>query len=68
MCVYSGKLLRTNGDFQPTTLEAILQTLDTFKLDESNIPGAAAFMRRCFVLDPKLRPSAQELLTDSWLL
>ena len=61
-----GKLLRTNSDFQPTTLEAILQTLEV--VDESDIPGAAAFMRRCFVLDPKLRPSAQELLTDSWLL
>jgi serine/threonine-protein kinase SRPK3 len=66
MCLLLGKLLRTNSDFQFTTLEAILRTLDA--VDENDISGVAAFMRRCFVLDPKLRPSAQELLTDSWLL
>lgn len=66
ICVYLGKLLQTNSNFQPTTLEAILRTLDT--VDENDIPGAAAFMRRCFALDPKVRPSAQELLTDSWLV
>ncbi|KAM6497257.1 Protein kinase-like domain containing protein [Amanita muscaria] len=58
-------LLRTNSDFQHTSLEAILRSLEA--VDEIDIPGAAAFMRRCLTLDPKLRPSAQELLKDSWL-
>ena len=55
-----------NDDFAPTALEEILRSLEA--MDEKEIPGAAAFMRRCLTLDPKLRPSAQELLKDSWLL
>ncbi|KIL69157.1 hypothetical protein M378DRAFT_184402 [Amanita muscaria Koide BX008] len=62
-----GALLRTNSDFQHTSLEAILRSLQVEAVDEIDIPGAAAFMRRCLTLDPKLRPSAQELLKDSWL-
>ncbi|KXN85126.1 Serine/threonine-protein kinase SRPK [Leucoagaricus sp. SymC.cos] len=37
-------------------------------LDEDEIPGAADFIRKCLTLDPKLRPTAQELLKDDWLL
>ncbi|KAF5358128.1 hypothetical protein D9756_001162 [Leucocoprinus leucothites] len=62
----NGTLLQLNGDFQPTSLEAILGSLGA--MDENDIPGAAAFMRRCLTLDPRLRPSAQELLKDSWLV
>lgn len=61
-----GTLLHTNSDFAPTTLEDILRGLEA--VDENEIPGTAAFLRRCLTLDPKLRPSAQELLKDSWLL
>ena len=58
-------LLHTNSDFAPTTLEDILRRLEA--VDESEIPGTAAFLRRCLTLDPKLRPSALELLKDRWL-
>ncbi|KAF8346495.1 kinase-like domain-containing protein [Amanita rubescens] len=60
-----GMLLHTNK-FMPTTLEVILRRLKA--VDEDEIPGTAAFLHRCLSLDPKLRPSAQELLKDSWLL
>jgi serine/threonine-protein kinase SRPK3 len=60
-----GTLLHTNSDFAPTTLEDILRGLEA--VDESEILGTAAFLRRCLTLDPKLRPSAQELLKDGWL-
>jgi serine/threonine-protein kinase SRPK3 len=61
-----GALLYTNSHFTPTTLQAILRRLEA--VDEDEILGTAAFLRRCLSLDPKLRPSAQELLKDSWLL
>ncbi|KAF8344585.1 kinase-like domain-containing protein, partial [Amanita rubescens] len=60
-----GTLLHTSSNFTPTTLEDILRSLEA--VDEGEIPGTAAFLRRCLSLDPKLRPSAQELLKDSWL-
>jgi len=60
----NGTLLQTTGD--STTLEDILRSLGV--LDESDILGVAAFLRRCLTLDPKQRPSAQELLKDSWLI
>jgi len=62
----NGELLRTNGDPEPTTIEDILRALEA--ADEKDIPGVSAFLRRCLTLDPKLRPTAQELLKDSWLL
>ncbi|KXN81041.1 Serine/threonine-protein kinase SRPK [Leucoagaricus sp. SymC.cos] len=63
---YFGTLLHTNSDFQPTSLEDFFQHLKV--LDEDEIPGAADFIRKCLTLDPKLRPTAQELLKDDWLL
>ncbi|KDR79389.1 hypothetical protein GALMADRAFT_62926 [Galerina marginata CBS 339.88] len=57
---------KEGDDFEHISIEAILQTLQV--VDEGDIPGAAAFMRRCLTLDPKLRPSAQELLKDNWLV
>ena len=63
--LHLGTLLHTNK-FMPITLEVILRSLEA--VDEDEIPGTAAFLRRCLSLDPKLRPSAQELLKDSWLL
>ena len=64
--LHLGTLLQTNRDFAPSTLEDILRDLKV--VDESEILGTAAFLRRCLMLDPKLRPSAQELLRDGWLL
>ncbi|KIJ92047.1 hypothetical protein K443DRAFT_459647 [Laccaria amethystina LaAM-08-1] len=61
-----GGLLHTNNDFAPCPLEDISRGLEA--VDEKELPGTAGFLRRCLTLDPKLRPSAQELLKDSWLL
>jgi serine/threonine-protein kinase SRPK3 len=63
--LHLGTLLHTNSNFTPSTLEDILRGLEA--VDEGEIPSTAAFLRRCLSLDPKLRPSAQELLKDSWL-
>ena len=59
-----GSLLRVT-DFMPTNLEEILYGLGTVQADD--VPGAAAFMRRCLALDPASRPSALQLLNDKWL-
>lgn len=64
--LHSGTLLHTNSDFAPSSLEDILRGLNV--VDESEIPGIATFLRRCLTLGPKVRPSAQELLKDGWLL
>ncbi|KAF9785473.1 kinase-like domain-containing protein [Thelephora terrestris] len=60
----NGMLLQTIDNSTP--LEDFLRSLAV--VDESDIPGVAAFLRRCLTLDPKLRPSTQELLKDSWLM
>jgi serine/threonine-protein kinase SRPK3 len=49
----------------PSSLEDILYGLGTVQPDD--VPGVAAFMRRCLALDPTLRSSALELLNDEWL-
>jgi serine/threonine-protein kinase SRPK3 len=64
-CLRVDGLLHTNNDFAPSPLEDILRGLEA--VDEKELPGTAGFLRRCLTLDPKLRPSAQELLKDSWL-
>ena len=38
-------LLHTNSDLGPMTLEDILRRLEP--VDESEVPGTAAFLRRC---------------------
>ncbi|EKM77126.1 hypothetical protein AGABI1DRAFT_122191 [Agaricus bisporus var. burnettii JB137-S8] len=50
---------------QPSPIEDLFRALGALK--EEEIPGAANFIRRCLTLDPRLRPSAQELLNDHWL-
>ena len=59
-----GSLLRVT-DFMPTNFEDILYGLGTVQADD--VPGVAAFMRRCLVLDPASRPSELQLLNDKWL-
>jgi serine/threonine-protein kinase SRPK3 len=59
-----GSLLQVT-DFKPTNLEEILYGLGT--VQEDDVPGVAAFMRRCLALDPTSRPSALQLLNDKWL-
>jgi serine/threonine-protein kinase SRPK3 len=59
-----GSLLRVT-DFTPTNLEEILYGLGTVQADD--VPGVAAFIRRCLALDPASRPSALQLLNDKWL-
>ncbi|KAF7761326.1 hypothetical protein Agabi119p4_10735 [Agaricus bisporus var. burnettii] len=60
-----GALLHTNEHFQPSPIEDLFRVLGALK--EEEIPGAANFIRRCLTLDPRLRPTAQELLNDQWL-
>ena len=64
--LHLGTLLHTNSDFAPSALEDVFRALKV--VDEGEILGTAAFLRRCLTLDPKQRPSAQELLKDGWLL
>ena len=61
---FKGSLLRVT-DFMPTNLEDILYGIGTVQADD--VPGLAAFMRRCLALDPASRPSALQLLDDKWL-
>ena len=49
----------------PTNLEDILYGIGTVQADD--VPGLAAFMRRCLALDPASRPSALQLLDNKWL-
>ncbi|KAF9783967.1 kinase-like domain-containing protein [Thelephora terrestris] len=62
----NGTLLRKNDESEPASLEGILLSLKA--VDENDVPGTVAFIKKCLTLDPKLRPSAQELLEDDWLL
>ncbi|KAJ3572328.1 hypothetical protein NP233_g3166 [Leucocoprinus birnbaumii] len=61
-----GSLLHTNNDYKPTPISDFLKQLSL--LDEDEVMGATNFILRCLTLDPKLRPTAQELLEDDWLL
>jgi serine/threonine-protein kinase SRPK3 len=64
ICLMKGSLLQVT-DFMPTNLEEILYGFGTVQADD--VPGVAAFMRRCLALDPASRPSALQLLNDKWL-
>ena len=46
-------------------VEEYLRRYSSLSSDE--IAEASAFMRRCLVVDPSRRPTAAELLQDSWL-
>ncbi|KIJ92132.1 hypothetical protein K443DRAFT_60414, partial [Laccaria amethystina LaAM-08-1] len=60
-----GGLLHTNSDFAPSPIGDNLRGLEA--VDEKELPGTAASPRRYLTLDPKLRPSAQDLRKNSWL-
>ncbi|XP_006463037.1 hypothetical protein AGABI2DRAFT_119847 [Agaricus bisporus var. bisporus H97] len=60
-----GSLLHTDGNLQPTPFENFFRILQV--LNEDEIPGVTGFIRKCLTLDPRLRPTAQELLNDEWL-
>ena len=46
----------------------IEKCLDNYKrLKREEVGPAAAFIRRCLVIDPVARPTAKELLEDEWL-
>jgi serine/threonine protein kinase len=47
------------------TIESCIRAYDILK--EKDIKETAAFARRCLVLDPSKRPSADELLKDPYL-
>ncbi|KAI6027143.1 kinase-like domain-containing protein [Pisolithus marmoratus] len=59
----NGNLLRLKN-FTSASIEDILNQL---QVDKEDVPGAAAFICRCLTLDSALRPTARELLHDSWL-
>lgn len=68
-----GTLLHTkNADTIATTTLEFEDVMRELRLgvgdeDEDEILDAAKFLRRCLMLDPRMRPSAQELLEDGWL-
>jgi serine/threonine-protein kinase SRPK3 len=45
----------------------IEQCIRLYGMYEEDIPEAAAFIRRCLTIDPRIRPSALDLLDDDWL-
>lgn len=51
-------------NFSSASIDNILIEL---QVNREDVPGAAAFIRRCLTLDSALRPTAQELLHDTWL-
>ncbi|KAJ3563528.1 hypothetical protein NP233_g8883 [Leucocoprinus birnbaumii] len=51
-------------EYEPAPIEDILRALEV--MDEDEVPKTATFLRKCLALDPKLRPSAQDLLKDDW--
>jgi len=59
-----GRLLRA-PQTQPFSLEEHLRQYNI--LDEDALLTTSAFMRRCLTIDPNMRPSALELLSDDWL-
>ena len=54
----SGEIFDKKGGWISLTIHPLTN------VDEKNIPGTAGFLRRCLTLDPKQRPSEQDLLKD----
>ena len=59
---YTGKLLSA-PKLKSQPLEDLLRQ---HKVQEKDVPGAAAFIHRCLSLDPR-RPKAGMLVGDAWL-
>jgi len=59
-----GSLLRVE-DLSPSSIEECLRSQNI--MSEKDIPAAANFIRRCFIIDPRQRPTALDLLDDEWL-
>jgi len=57
--------LKTNP---PLFYQPISESIRNYKVlkDDKDIEETEAFILRCLKLDPKDRPSAEELLTDKW--
>lgn len=60
-----GSLKHATAVFNPDSLQELLGRFGC--VDEDEIPGVVAFMRKCLTLDPRLRQSARQLLEDDWL-
>ncbi|XP_006455847.1 hypothetical protein AGABI2DRAFT_121767 [Agaricus bisporus var. bisporus H97] len=61
----TGSLKHATAVFNPDSLQELLGRFGC--VDEDEIPGVVAFMRKCLTLDPRLRQSARQLLEDDWL-
>lgn len=59
-----GSLLRVHNLF-PQAIEICLRAYKV--MDEKEIAPAAIFIRKCLTIDPRIRPTASELLDDKWL-
>lgn len=62
--MFSGALLRATN-LTPSNYEEILRAIGT--VDEDDATSIATFIRRCLTIDPASRPTALELLKDTWL-
>ncbi|OCH93607.1 hypothetical protein OBBRIDRAFT_811058 [Obba rivulosa] len=58
-----GRLLRIDN-LSPDPIE---ERLRKYAFIYKDVPGTAAFIRRCLTIDPRDRPTAQQLLEDGWL-
>ncbi|KAF9061905.1 kinase-like domain-containing protein, partial [Rhodocollybia butyracea] len=57
----------TGKRYPPAVLELYPLSWNFFMNDGYDVSGACALIRRCLQINPSARPSAQELLEDSWL-
>ncbi|OCH86861.1 kinase-like protein [Obba rivulosa] len=60
-----GGHLRSSSSVRHPSIEDILCCSGT--LAQNDVEAAARFIRRCLIIDPYGRPTAQELLADEWL-
>ncbi|KAF8478755.1 kinase-like domain-containing protein [Gautieria morchelliformis] len=59
-----GSLLRVDK-LAPAVMDDVLRA---YHVNEQDIAPAAAFIRKCVTIDPRVRPTALELLDDEWLM